>query len=262
MSFVKNYLPNICEIENFYEEDDVLKILEKFKQSKKWDHIIQKKPDHYSHVFKNDSEYMPDEKEPYLSSFWRNDNLSNDQFIKEKTFFAIEKYFYKLFKIKNLEIDIRCHKFRETDFFRIHMDGYAGGYVSMSNLINTSGVVASDVSGVGTVRNHMGASTYGTGLAIFAYGATTGTSMISISNKVSNVGVIAADVGSLAGTARWGLAAAGYGADKGVFAYGKPSGSITNVKNLLSNTGTMASDVSGVGTARNKPGAVTYSLSA
>ena len=140
--------------------------------------------------------------------------------------------------------------------------GYAGGYVSMSNLINTSGVVASDVSGVGTVRNHMGASTYGTGLAIFAYGATTGTSMISISNKVSNVGVIAADVGSLAGTARWGLGAAGYGADKGVFAYGKPSGSITNVKNLLSNTGTMASDVSGVGTARNKPGAVTYSLSA
>lgn len=141
--------------------------------------------------------------------------------------------------------------------------GFAGSsYLSMSNLVNTSGVVSSDVSGVGTVRNHMGASTYGTGLAIFAYGATTGTSMISISNKVSNVGVIAADVGSLAGTARWGLGAAGYGADKGVFAYGKPSGSITNVKNLLSNTGTMASDVSGVGTARNKPGAVTYSLSA
>ena len=128
MPFVKNYLPNICEIENFYEEGDILKILEKFKQSQKWSHIIQKKPDHYSHVFKNDSEYMPDAKEPYLSSFWRNDDLSNDKFIKEKTFFAIEKHFYNLFKIKNLEIDIRCHKFMEKDFFRIHMDGYAGGY--------------------------------------------------------------------------------------------------------------------------------------
>ena len=83
MSFVKNYLPNICEIENFYEEEDVLKILGKFKQSQKWTHIIQKKPDHYSHVFKNDSEYMPDAKEPYLSSFWRKDNLSNDKFIKD-----------------------------------------------------------------------------------------------------------------------------------------------------------------------------------
>ena len=37
---------------------------------------------------------------------------------------------------------------------------------------------------------------------------------------------------------------------------------LTNVKNLLSNTGSIASDVTGVGTARNKPGAVTYSLSA
>ena len=70
---------------------------------------------------------MPDENEQYLSSFWRNDDLSNDQLIKEKTSLAIEKYFYELFKIKNLEIDIRCHKFMEKDFFRIHMDGYAGG---------------------------------------------------------------------------------------------------------------------------------------
>ena len=54
--------------------------------------------------------------------------MSNDQLIKEKTSLAIEKYFYELFKIKNLEIDIRCHKFMEKDFFRIHMDGYAGGY--------------------------------------------------------------------------------------------------------------------------------------
>ena len=140
--------------------------------------------------------------------------------------------------------------------------GYTNAYVKISNLVSNSGVVATDLTGVGTIRNHMGVSTYGVGLGIFAYGATTGTSMISISNKVSNVGVVAADVGSIAGTARWNLAAAGYGSDKGVFAYGKPAGSITNVKNLLGNTGTMASDVSGVGTARNKPGAVTYSLSA
>ena len=34
--------------------------------------------------------YMPDENEQYLSSFWRNDDLSNDQLIKEKTSLAIE----------------------------------------------------------------------------------------------------------------------------------------------------------------------------
>lgn len=110
MSFVKNYLPNVCEIENFYNEDEAKKILEKFEQSQNWKRIIQKKPDHYSHVFKNNSEYTPDEDEPYLSSFWRNENLSEDEFIKEKTSLAIEKHFYQLFKINNLEIDIRKDK--------------------------------------------------------------------------------------------------------------------------------------------------------
>ena len=86
-----------------------------------------KKPEHYSHVFKNDSIYMPDENEQYLSSFWRNDDLSNDQLIKEKTSLAIEKYFYELFKIKNLEIDIRCHKFMEKDFL---------GFIWMAMLVD------------------------------------------------------------------------------------------------------------------------------
>ena len=42
MSFVKNYLTNVCEIENFYDEDDAEKILEKFKKSQNWDHIYTK----------------------------------------------------------------------------------------------------------------------------------------------------------------------------------------------------------------------------
>ena len=34
MSFVKNYLTNVCEIENFYDEDDAEKILENLKKVK------------------------------------------------------------------------------------------------------------------------------------------------------------------------------------------------------------------------------------
>ncbi len=128
MFYLKNYLENVCEIENFFTEEDASKILEKFMKDKNWTHILQEKSKHYSHVFKNNSKYMPDESETYLSSFWRNDNLSNDEFIKEKIITAIKKYFYEIFKIQNLEIDIRCHKFKHKDFFRIHMDGYAGGY--------------------------------------------------------------------------------------------------------------------------------------
>ena len=38
--------------------------------------------------------------------------------------------------------------------------GNSGSVVSMSNLVNSSGVVGSDVTGVGTTRNSLGAAGY------------------------------------------------------------------------------------------------------
>ena len=80
--------------------------------------------------------------------------------------------------------------------------------------------------------------------AIFGYGYTT--SNVSMTNLVSNTGVVSADVTGV-GTARSGLSAAGYGTDKAIFGYGSGPTSITN---LVSNTGVVASDKTGVGTAR------------
>jgi hypothetical protein len=51
------------------------------------------------------------------------------------------------------------------------------------------------------------------------------------------------------GTARQTLAAAGYGGDKAIFGYGW-IGSYVSMTNLVSNTGVVSTDVTGVGTAR------------
>jgi hypothetical protein len=51
------------------------------------------------------------------------------------------------------------------------------------------------------------------------------------------------------------LAAAGYGTDKAIFGYGDGPTSITN---LVSNTGVVSNDVTGVGTARNRLAATGY----
>jgi hypothetical protein len=66
---------------------------------------------------------------------------------------------------------------------------------SLSNLVSNTGVVASDVSGVGTARSDVAAASYGGDKAIFGYG-TTGLSS-SMTNLVSNSGVVAADVQEL-----------------------------------------------------------------
>jgi len=87
--------------------------------------------------------------------------------------------------------------------------GYTGSYQSLTNLVSNTGVVATDVTGVGTARYSLASAGYGGDKAIFGYGYN-GTSSLSITNLVSNTGVVGTDVTGV-GTARYNLAAAGYG---------------------------------------------------
>jgi hypothetical protein len=115
-----------------------------------------------------------------------------------------------------------------------------------SNLVSSSGVVATDTTGVGTARMNSAGTKYGGDKGIFAYGKTT--SVVSISNLVSSSGVIATDTTGV-GTAREQLGATAYGTNTAIFAYGS-TGSATAVSNLVSSAGVIATDTSGVGTAR------------
>ena len=68
-------------------------------------------------------------------------------------------------------------------------------------------MVATDTTGVGTTRYFLAAAGYGGDKAIFGYG--TGAATYSLTNLVSNTGVVATDTTGV-GTARYALAAAGY----------------------------------------------------
>ena len=134
--------------------------------------------------------------------------------------------------------------------------GDTGSYTNISNLVGSNGVVGSDVTGVGTARQRMGAARYGTGTAIFAYGENGGKT--TNKNLISDTGVIASDT-SGAGTALTSHMAAQYGTGTAIFAYGQnAAGAFVSVSNLVNSSGVIASDVSGVGTARNFGAATNY----
>ena len=139
--------------------------------------------------------------------------------------------------------------------------GYGYGTGNMTNLVNSSGVVGSDVTGVGTGRTHLAATGYGSsGQAIFCFGVGGSEAQINLKNLVSNQGVVAADASGV-GTARYGLRATTYGGDKAIVAYGNTGPSSypnQNISNKISNQGVVASDTSGVGTARNYAAASSY----
>jgi hypothetical protein len=135
--------------------------------------------------------------------------------------------------------------------------GYGRGVVvvptilSLTNRVSNTGVVSADTTGVGTARAQLAAAGYGGDKAIFGYGIGTSggfPALLSLTNRVSNTGVVSADTTGV-GTARRDLAAAGYGDDKAIFGYGN-TGSVSSLTNLVSNTGVVATDTTGVGTAR------------
>jgi len=74
----------------------------------------------------------------------------------------------------------------------------------VTNLVSNAGVVASDVTGVGTARQGLAACEYGGDKGIFGYG-----SGLSTTNLVSNAGVVGTDVTGV-GTARASLAACSF----------------------------------------------------
>jgi len=121
---------------------------------------------------------------------------------------------------------------------------------SVTNLVNSSGVVATDTSGVGTARAKPSALGYGGDKGIFAYGGDSSNNPHT--NLVSNQGVVSSDITSV-GTTKNGGSGVTIGGDKGVFAFG------TNpISNKVSNQGVIASDTAGVGSARQGLAAVEY----
>ena len=138
--------------------------------------------------------------------------------------------------------------------------GVPGAVLAVTNLVSNTGVVATDTPGVGTARLSLGAAGYGTDKAIFGYGQISGGINTTLTNLVSNTGVVASDVTS-AGTARQSPAAATYGGDKAIFGYGyaaAPLSSQVSMTNLVSSAGVVASDTTGVGTARSGAAASAY----
>jgi hypothetical protein len=120
--------------------------------------------------------------------------------------------------------------------------------------------MGSDVSAVGTARNAPAAASYGFDKGIFAYG-NSGSGVTAITNAISNTGTVIGDV-ITANTARWRAAGCGYGGDKGIIAFGVSQNSGTGylLNNLISNTGTFASDTSiASATARSGPSACGFS---
>jgi Rps23 Pro-64 3,4-dihydroxylase Tpa1-like proline 4-hydroxylase len=113
-------------IDNFLPEEIANKINEQYIKESDWEKINQIREKHYQHVFATKSEYLPKGDECYMARFDRSRNLEKSALVNE----VYKKYFVPIldkFSENNLKnFDIRCYQLSPGDFYRSHIDDYAG----------------------------------------------------------------------------------------------------------------------------------------
>jgi hypothetical protein len=140
--------------------------------------------------------------------------------------------------------------------------GASASFYSSTNIVSNTGVVGTDNSTVASAKDATAATTYGGDKGIIGFGWSSNTVATNNRNLVSNTGVLTADV-STSGTARAYIGACGYGKDKGIFGFGfvfYPSTTYYSITNLVTNTGVIGSDVTGVTAGRSYPSACRIGL--
>jgi hypothetical protein len=137
--------------------------------------------------------------------------------------------------------------------------GYSGSSIlDTLSLADNTGTIVSETSGAGTARASLAAASYGGDKAIFGFGNTTG--QVNFITLIGNTGSVVSDITNYSSSSVFSkdsLAAASYGTDKAIFAFGFTTGNASS-KNLVDNTGSVASTVGSAGFARHGLAAVGY----
>jgi Rps23 Pro-64 3,4-dihydroxylase Tpa1-like proline 4-hydroxylase len=113
-------------IDDFLPEKIANEINDLYLAEQNWEQIDQVREKHYQHVFATKSQYLPKGDEFYMAKFGRSRDLEKTQIVNE----VYSKYFIpelKKFSEVNLKaFDIRCYRMQKGDFYRSHIDDYAG----------------------------------------------------------------------------------------------------------------------------------------
>lgn len=129
MKNIENFYTNSFFIlDDFLEEEHYLKLLNKFKNEKKWERVDQVRNNYYQkgRPFEMNSKYFPEHDEKYYLQGWRAKELElnmNWRIEYQKLFLS---KISQLFKKEIINDTTYILKYMKNDFSRIHVDDLHG----------------------------------------------------------------------------------------------------------------------------------------
>jgi Rps23 Pro-64 3,4-dihydroxylase Tpa1-like proline 4-hydroxylase len=114
-------------VDDFLPNEKAEELYELYASEEEWEHHDQVREGHFKHVFQTiNSPYFPGEEEAYMAKFGRSEKLEQNTELKNIFNDYFKPALAGVSRLALSDYDVRCYQLKQGDFYRTHIDDYAG----------------------------------------------------------------------------------------------------------------------------------------
>ncbi len=127
MGILEDYLGNgYAVVDDFLPLDQAEMLNALYVAEQEWEQQDQVRETHYQHVFKTKATCLPRGDEHYMAKFGRSKRMEQSGLFMDTYTNVVMPAIEKAVSIRLRECDVRCYRLLAGDFYRTHIDDYAG----------------------------------------------------------------------------------------------------------------------------------------
>jgi Rps23 Pro-64 3,4-dihydroxylase Tpa1-like proline 4-hydroxylase len=127
MTILDDYLAQgYAVVDDFLPQPDAEMINAMYTAEQNWEQQNQVRETHYQHVFKTNAACFPRGDEQYMAKFGRAKAMEQSTKFLDTYTNTVMPAIEQALSIRLRECDVRCYRLLAGDFYRTHIDDYAG----------------------------------------------------------------------------------------------------------------------------------------
>ncbi len=137
MSVISDYeTQGYAVVDDFLPRETALQLNRLYTAERDWEQHDQLREQHYQHVFNMHADCLPSVQEHYRASFGRSRRLEGDPAFTDAFQHVVKPAMERALSLTLSHCDTRCYRLLRGDYYRTHIDDYAGD-VGLIYYLNT-----------------------------------------------------------------------------------------------------------------------------